>query len=167
MPRSSSAGAPELRGAVCWAASGTGPRLLHHVRRDDLAGLDLSLDRVQALDHLGRHDAARAGEVDAALLEAEQAVMPAVELALLEVADRLEHGLVDLLDGRGQDERAERVLVVVDADAPHVVLPGRVERAEAAAAGDLEHDVRAGRDLRRGEALALVLGDEVVRVAVE
>ena len=45
------------------------------------------------------------------------------------------------------------------------LLLGRVEDAEAAAAGNLEHDVRALRDLVQRQVLARVLGGEVLRVA--
>ena len=62
---------------------------------------------------------------------------------------------------------AEVALVGVDADALHALLLGRVERAEAALAGDLEDDLRALRDLVERELLALRLVDEVLRVAVE
>ena len=47
------------------------------------------------------------------------------------------------------------------------LLLGRVERAEAALAGDLEDDLRALRDLVERELLAEVLLDEVLGVAVE
>src|SRR5581483_9262148 len=47
------------------------------------------------------------------------------------------------------------------------LLLGRVERAETAAAGHLEDDLRALADLVERDALALVLRHEVLRVAVE
>src|SRR5689334_9161009 len=166
MPRSSSArGALELR-----ATSGFEPsanRLLEAGRRLDLPGLDLGLCDGELGEDRLRHDAGRAGDVDATLREAEDAILTAVELAVLERGDRQVHGLVDLLDGRREDLRANGLLVVVDADAPDLLLAGRIERAEAAAAGDLEHDVRARRELRLGEALALRLVGERAGVAVE
>ena len=58
-------------------------------------------------------------------------------------------------------------LVGVDADAPGGLLLRRVEGAEAAAAGNLEHDVGALRDLVECDVLALVLCGEVLRVAVQ
>ena len=53
--------------------------------------------------------------------------------------------------------RAEEGLVGVDADPPDVLLLRRVERAETAAAGDLEDDARALLDLVQGDLLALGL----------
>ena len=58
-------------------------------------------------------------------------------------------------------------LVGVDADALHALLLGRVERAETAAAGDREDDLRALADVLEAELLALGLVDEVLRVAVQ
>ncbi len=58
-------------------------------------------------------------------------------------------------------------LVGVDADAPDALLLRRVERAEAAAARDLEDDDRARGDLVERDLLALRLVLEVLRVAVE
>src|SRR5690349_7554642 len=168
MPRSSSAsGALELRVVPAGCVSPVKRALLDHAGRNDLSGLDQCLHDCQLGEDRLRHAARRRGDVDAALLEAEDAVLAAVVLARLEVADRQVDGLVDLLDGRGEDLRADGLLVVVDADAPDLLLAGRVERAEAAAAGDLEHDVRARGDLRLGEALALGLVGERARVAVE
>ena len=62
---------------------------------------------------------------------------------------------------------AEVGLVGVDADALLALLLGRVQRAEAALAGDLEHDARALRDLVERDLLALRLVDEVLGVGVE
>ena len=62
---------------------------------------------------------------------------------------------------------AQVALVGVDADPLHALLLGRVERAEAALAGDGEHDLRALGDLVERELLALVLRDELLRVAEE
>ena len=58
--------------------------------------------------------------------------------------------------------RAEEALVGVDADPPHALGLRGVERAEAAATGDLEDDVGAGRDLVERDLLALRLGAEVL-----
>ena len=49
----------------------------------------------------------------------------------------------------------------------HALLLSRVERAEAAAAGHLEDDLRAPRDLVERDLLALRLVDEVLRVPVK
>ena len=106
-------------------------------------------------------------EADAAALDAGDDVGAALELAVLGALDRVEHGHVDLLQGRGEDVRAEVGLVGVDADALDALLLGRVERAEAALAGHLEDDLRALRDLVERDLLALRLVDEVLRVAVQ
>ena len=62
---------------------------------------------------------------------------------------------------------ALRRLVGVDADRGHALLAGRVDRAEAAVACDLEDDVRALRDLVERDLLALGRVVEVVRVRVQ
>jgi hypothetical protein len=62
---------------------------------------------------------------------------------------------------------AQEALVGVDADALGALLLGRVERAEAALAGDLEDDRGAVVELVERDLLALGLVDEVLRVAVQ
>ncbi len=99
--------------------------------------------------------------------DAEDEVRAALVLARERPLDRLVDALVDLLDRARQHLRAEVQLVAVDADPPDVGLLGRVEDAEAAAAGDLEHDLRALGDLLQCDLLALRLVDEVLGVAVE
>ena len=81
-------------------------------------------------------------EARAVVGDLERRVGAARELAVLDLLDRVEHRDVDLLDRRGQDVGAEVGLVGVDADALHALLLGRVERAEAALARDLEDDAR-------------------------
>src|SRR5215208_335403 len=163
IPRSSRAGAAPDIGSVVTA----GLRLLD-LGRDvgDLARLDLLHDLVDLLLVLRalRGDLA---EADTAGLDVEDLVRAALEGAVLSRLDRLEHGDVDLLQRAGDDVRAEVALVGIDADALDVLLLRRVERAEAALAGDLEDDLRALRDLVERELLAEVLLDEVLRVAVE
>ena len=102
-------------------------------------------------------------ERDALVLEVEQRVGAALEGALLGRLDGLEDRHVDALDRAREDVRAEVGLVLVDADPPLALLLRRVESAEAAAAGDLEHDLGALRDLVQRDLLALVLRDEVLR----
>ena len=63
--------------------------------------------------------------------------------------------------------RAEVGLVGVDADALQVLALSRVQRAEAAAARDLEDDLRALGDLVERDLLALRLVGEALRVAVQ
>ena len=82
----------------------------------------------------------------------------ALELAGLGLLDRVVDADVDPLDRAREDVLRERELVDVDADAPHAGLSGRVQDAEAAAAGDLELDLRALADLVLRDRLALVLG---------
>src|SRR5215211_5429822 len=163
IPRSSRAGAAPDIGVVPTGAPG-----LLDLGRDvgDLARLDLLHDLVDLLLVLRalRGDLA---EADAAGLDVEHGVRAALEGAVLDRLDRVEDRHVDLLQRAGDDVRAEVALVGVDADALHALLLGRVERAEAALAGDLEDDLRALRDLVERELLAEVLLDEVLRVAVE
>ena len=104
---------------------------------------------------------------DALGLEVEDLVLAAREGAVLDRLRGLEHRRVDALHGRGQDVLAQVALVGVDADAEHALLLRRVERPEAAAAGDLEDDLRALGDLVERDLLALGLVDEVLRVGGE
>ena len=121
---------------------------------------DLGLDALRRL----RRELA---EADALLLEAVDSVLTALEVTVLGVLDREEDGGVDAFQRRGEDVRAEEALVGVDADPPDLLRLRGVEGAEAAAAGHLEDDVRAGGDLIERELLALRLDGEVLRVAVE
>src|SRR3954470_9921537 len=142
--------------------------VLLHFRRDvgDVAVLDLVAGR----GDLGLELRARGrdlADARAVVGQVERGVRPTLERAVLRRLDRVEHGDVDLLDGRGQDLRADVGLVGVDADALHRLLLGGVEDAEATLAGDLEDDLRALGDLVERELLALRLVDEVLRVVVE
>src|SRR4051794_32076169 len=132
----------------------------------ELAAGDLLLD---LLDLVGvllalRRDLA---EAHAAGLDVEDRVLAALERAVLRLLDGVVHGDVDLLDGAREHLRAEVGLVGVDADALDALLLRRVQRAEAALAGDLEDHLRALGDLVERLLLAEVLLDEVLRVAVE
>src|SRR5215217_6193485 len=103
IPRSSRAGASPDIGSVLTA----GPGLLD-LRRDvgDLAGLDLLHHLVDLLLVLRalRGDLA---EADAARLDVEDGVRAALEGAVLDRLDRVEHRHVDLLEGAREDVRAE------------------------------------------------------------
>src|SRR5919107_1265085 len=151
-------------GVLCSVRGATLLDLGRDVR--DLPRLDLGLDLVHLVDVLLALGVDLA-VADAARGHVEHGVRAGLEGALLDLLDRREHGLIDLLERRGHDLVAQVALVGVDADALHALLLGRVERAEAAAAGDLEDDLRALRDLVERELLAEVLLDEVLGVAVE
>src|SRR5688572_14037923 len=132
-----------------------GPLLLD-LGRDvrDLARLDLRLDLVDLVDVLLALGVDLA-VADAARGDVEHVVRAGLEVARLDLLDRREHGLVDLLERRGHDLITQVALIGVDADALHALLLGRVERAEAAAAGHLEDDLGALGDLVEGDLLAL------------
>src|SRR5215204_3090896 len=125
----------------------------------------LLLDLVHPVDELLRHLRAHLPDADALVLEVEDRVGAALELPVHHRFGGQEHRLVDALDGAREDVLAETRLVAIDADPPLVALLRRVERAEAAPAGHLEDDLRALRDLVERDLLALVLRDEVLRVA--
>ena len=96
------------------------------------------------------------------------AVRAALERRLLDADfDRLEDGDVDGFSALVRMWSPSERLVGVDADAADPFLAGGVERAETAAARDLEDDVGALRDLVERDLLALRLVDEVLRVAVQ
>ena len=114
-----------------------------------------------------RHLRADLAEADAVVLEAEDGVRPAGELAVQHLLDRRVDRGVDALHRARQHLRAEIRLVGVDADPPHVALLRGVEHAEPAAARDLEDDVRARGDLVQRGRLALRLVDPVLRVRVQ
>src|SRR6478752_5869941 len=151
---------PAIRSAV----GDTGARGL------ELAGRDLLRPGVELGDQgcAGRSLGADLAVTDAAVLHVEETVDTALILALRDELDRLRDACIDLLLCARENRRAEERLVVVDTDAPGTrsVGSGR-DGAEAAATGNLEHDVRALTDLVESNRLALVLRDEVLRVAVE
>src|SRR3954468_10222305 len=141
--------------------------LLHRVGDvAQLAGGDLLLERVDLGRVLGPH-AVRLPEADAARLRVEDRVRARLEGAVLGLLGRLEDRLVDLLERRGHDLVAEIGLIGVHADALRALLLHGVQRAEPALARHREDDLRTLAELVEGELLALVLGDEVLRVGVE
>src|SRR5512133_3228388 len=142
--------------------------LADDLRRLDLAGDDLGLHLVD-LDQPGlRNLGLRADlpEGDAFVLQVEDEVAAAlVPLATLRSLDCEEDPGVHPLHSAREDVVAEVRLVDVDADAPASGLLGRVQSTEAARTGHGEDHLRASVDLVLGDALALRLIDEVLRVA--
>src|SRR5581483_10891666 len=125
-------------------------------RHMDLAGLDLRLELVHLRDECRRHLRADRAHADAVVPEVEQQVGATLEVALLGLLVRREDAGVDPLERAREHVLREAVLVDVDTDAPDTGLGRGVERAETAAAGDLELDLRALADLILGQRLALV-----------
>ena len=72
-----------------------------------------------------------------------------------------------MLDDTRQHERAEVGLVDVHADSPGAALLCRLERTDAARAGDVEHDPGAARDLIDRGVRALCRIVEIVREGIE
>src|SRR3954452_19347650 len=106
---------------------------LGHFRRNvlDLAGDDVGADLHHLRDLGLRNLRADLAEADTVVLEAEDDVA-ALELAVDDELDRVEHRGVDPLHRAGEDVRPEERLVGVDADAPDALLLRGVERAAAA-----------------------------------
>ena len=125
-----------------------------------------SLIGSSGLEVLGRRLLADRPEADAVLLQPEDRVAPALR-SRRDRLDRGEDGGVHLLLRARQDVGAEEGLVGVDADPPHLLLAGRVERPEPAAARNLEDDAGAAGDLVERELLALRLVVPIGRVAVQ
>src|SRR4051794_1180118 len=124
----------------------------------DLAGLDLVRVLLDlALDVVD--EAAGGGQADAVRLQVVDDVRAALDLAADEVVDERVHGVVDPLERRGHDHRLQRgvadrlVLVGVDADGTAVGGLGRLEDAEAGAAGRRVDDV--------GTLVVHALGDDL------
>src|SRR6266550_682969 len=147
---------------------GSLPRALPHRRRDvlDLAGDDVGADLPDLCDFGLRHLRADLADGDAVVLEAEDDV-PTFELPVCDELDRIEHRRVHPLHRAGQDVRPEKRLVGVDADAPDVLLLGRVQRAQTAATRHLEDHARALLDLVQRDLLALRLVVPVLRVGIQ
>src|SRR5215475_504388 len=139
--------------------------LLERSRDLDLARDDLLLQLVHLVDQRLRHGRVDLADVHAAVLQVEQQVVAALELALRDQLRGLKDAVVDALDAGGEDALGVVVLVLVDADAPDAGLVGSLQRPEPAAARDLEQHLGALRDLVLSDRLALVRGDEVLGVA--
>src|ERR671918_124715 len=170
MPLSSRRGASAMEGKEGWgpapAPSGSFG-LFDRLGDLDLAGDDQLGLRHRLVDGLLRRVRRELAEPDAVLREAERRHAAALEGVVHDRLDGREHGHVHALERAREDVVAEERLVGVHADAPDAPLLGAVESTEPAAAGDLEHDVRAVGDLVERELLAPRLVDEVLRVAVE
>src|SRR3954469_1331336 len=159
-PRSSPAGAgptlpqsPHVNGGwerrnTALPASVRRPGRSRSGRHRDLAGLDL----VGVLLDLGLDvvdEATGGGQADAVGLQVVDDVRPALDLAVHEVVDVRLDGVVDPLEHGGHDHRLQRrvadrlVLVGVDADGTGVGGLGRLEDADAGAAGRRVDDVSA------------------------
>src|SRR5260370_27354361 len=76
-------------------------------------------------------------------------------------------GDVNLLQSAGDDRRVGVFLIRVYANALDAGLPCGLQRAEPAAARDLDHHIRPAVDLSLGDAFALGRDGEVIRVADE
>ena len=122
--------------------------------------LDLGLERP-------RHLRADRAEADTAVSEGEAGRATGLECPAREVFDRVEHGHVHPLHRARQDVAAEVGLVDIDSDPPDSTLACRLQRPEAAGAGDLEHDSRSLRDLAQGNRSAFHRVDEVVGIGVQ
>src|SRR5512147_10752 len=87
-------------------------------RRDvlDLPADDLLLDRRHLRGDALRRLRRELPDADAAVLEAVDRVLATLEVTVLRIADRVEHGGVDALQRRGQDVCAEVRLVGVHTD---------------------------------------------------
>src|SRR5256885_1538446 len=146
------------------------PRVLLR-RRDDLAGRDQLLDRVDLLDDGGAvlQPWADFTVADTTVLDVEHLVEARLEAGrvLLELLRCQVDRLRDVLEGARQHLRAEVQLVGVDADPPESLRLRLIERAEAAAAGSREDDLRLLADLVERDLLALRLVAEgrIIRVA--
>src|SRR5450631_281125 len=127
------------------------------LRRDvgrwrERARLDLGLNVVQFGLDVGRKREVVQGVPGAAVRDVERQ-RAARERAVNHVLDRCVCGDVHLLEGARYDRRVRALLVGVDADAVDLGLARRLQHPEAAAAGDLEQDVRLRGDLTYGDAL--------------
>src|SRR5215210_6132022 len=109
-------------------------RLLEPGRNLERAGDDLRLVAVHQRDVRLRHGRIDLAHADAVVLEVEDEVAATLELAGLDLRDRLVDTVVDPFHAAREHALGERVLVDVHTDAPHAGLVGRLEGAETAAA---------------------------------
>src|SRR5580765_858347 len=148
IPRSSRTGGSSTTGDSVTRKAGLAARLpsrrstgLLEGRRDlDLPGDDLGLECLDPRLVGSRHLRADLADRDAAVLQVEDEVVTRRERAVLDRMDEAEHAEIDALDRARQDVRPEVRLVDVDTVAPDTRLLGGRESAEAAGAGDREHD---------------------------
>src|SRR3954452_15804090 len=141
--------------------------LRKHCRNLELVMDDLRLELLHQLDPRRmllrdlRGDLANAHPV---VLEVEDEVLPALEVALRRGHDGVVDPGVGLLDPAGEDPLRDLVLVGVHPDAPLAELRGLLEGAVTAQAGDLEDHLGAGPDLVLRQVRAGGLVREAVRV---
>src|SRR6476646_1601842 len=139
--------------------------LLEDRRGLELARDDLRLVAVHQRDPRLRDLRADLADAHAVVLEVEEQVLAALEVALRGREDRVVDAHVRLLQSARQDPAGDAVLVSVDADAPLVQLRGLLEGSVTAEAGDLEDDLGLlALDLVLRDRRALGLVDEVARV---
>src|SRR5436309_2001015 len=124
--------------------------LCDRARDRDLPGDDLGPDVLDlGLERAGHRRADRA-EADTAVLKGEAGRATGLERPAHELLDRVEHRYVQPLHGARQYVPAQMGLVYIDANPPDSMLACRLQRPEAASAGDLEDDSRSLRDLAQG-----------------
>src|SRR5262245_30945545 len=154
---------------------GTGPSgfryraraLCDRARDRDPPGDDLGPDVLDLGQERAGHRRADPAEADTAAPEGEAGGATGLERPARELLDRVEHGHVHPLHGARQDVPAKMGLVDIDSDPPDPTLACRLQRPEAAGAGDLEHDSRSLRDLAQGDRSTFHGVDEVVGIAVQ
>src|SRR5216117_2334448 len=108
----------------------------------DLPGDDLGPDVLDLGFERARHPRADRAEADTAVPEGEAGRATGLERPARELLDRVEHGHVQPLHRARQHVPAEVGLVDIDPDPPDSTLACRLQRPEAAGAGDLEHHTR-------------------------
>src|SRR5512134_85083 len=150
-----------------WTGRPSGSRyraraLCNRVRDRDLPGDDLGADVLELGLKRTRHGRADRAEADTVVLEGEAGRATCLERPAHELLDRVEHGHVEPHQRARQYVPAQMGLVDVDSDPPDSTLPCRLQRPEAARAGDLEHDSRSLRDLAQGDRPAFHRVPEVV-----
>ena len=97
--------------------------------------------RPRAHDHRARHLRADLPQRDDTFAQPEERVAATLEPSADELLDYPVDDDVETLQGAREHMRAERGLILVDADSPDASVPCGGERAEPAATGDVEHDV--------------------------
>src|SRR5206468_10421828 len=104
---------------------------------------DVLLELVHLVDQVLRDGRVDLPDIHAAVREIEVEVGSALELPVRNLLDGVEDTGVDPLDAARQDTLGVVVLVLVDADAPDAGRVGGAQRAEPAAARDLEEHLGA------------------------
>src|SRR5262245_50152836 len=114
-------------------------RLRRELRRNlQLLLDDLGLVAVHQLDVRLRHGRVDLADAHALVLQVEEQVATLLEAAELGLLDGLVDPVADALDPGRHDSLGVLVLILVDPDAPDLGRSGRLQRAEAAATGNLE-----------------------------